>query len=219
MHYYPFHIGDYRSSTAHLSNEEDLCYRRLIDMYMDTEKPIPKETQWVARRLRLGSEVVETVLQDFFDERDDGWYHDRCQGEIDKYHHQAQVNRINGAKGGRPKKNPVGTESQPNLKATKNHEPGTKTQEPKIIKPDGVNDQVWKDFTQHRRKAKAPLTATALARIIKEAEMADWTLNQVFEECVLRGWRGFKAEWVNTKRPGEKQSRGPVENWGTMEDL
>jgi uncharacterized protein YdaU (DUF1376 family) len=219
MHYYPFHIGDYRSSTAHLSNEEDLAYRRLIDMYMDTEKPIPDKTEWVARRLRVGSEVVSVVLHDFFELLEDGWHHDRCQEEIAKYHHQVNVNRINGAKGGRPKKNPVGSQSQPNGKATKNHEPRSKNQEPKIIKPTDVSDQVWKDFIEHRKKAKAPLTSTALSRIIKEAQLADWTLNQVFEECVLRGWRGFKAEWVNTKRPGEKQTRGPVENWGTMEDL
>ena len=33
MHYYPHHIGDYKSATAHLSNEEDLAYRRLLEMY------------------------------------------------------------------------------------------------------------------------------------------------------------------------------------------
>jgi uncharacterized protein YdaU (DUF1376 family) len=59
MHYYTFNIGDYRGATAHLSNEEDLAYRRLLDMYYDTEKKIPVDSQWVARRLRLDTKVIE----------------------------------------------------------------------------------------------------------------------------------------------------------------
>ena len=35
MHYYSFHINDYRAATAHLSNEEDLAYRRLIEAWRD----------------------------------------------------------------------------------------------------------------------------------------------------------------------------------------
>ena len=64
MHHYPFHIGDYRSSTAHLTDAEDLAYRRLIDFYMDTEQEIPLETQWVARRIRVDTEVVVERAQD-----------------------------------------------------------------------------------------------------------------------------------------------------------
>jgi hypothetical protein len=66
MYYYQFHIGDYRADTAHLSNDEDLAYRRLLDMYYDLENPIPIYTEWVYRRLRLDYEVVLRVLKDFF---------------------------------------------------------------------------------------------------------------------------------------------------------
>jgi uncharacterized protein YdaU (DUF1376 family) len=104
MHYYKFHIGDYRADTAHLSNEEDLCYRRLLDLYYDTEQPIPKETQWVSRRLRVATEVVVTVLNDFFIETEEGWEHPRCESEIADYHRNTDKNRENGKKGGRPKK-------------------------------------------------------------------------------------------------------------------
>ena len=40
MNYYPFHIGDYLSATRHLSWEEDAAYRRLLDTYYTTEKPV-----------------------------------------------------------------------------------------------------------------------------------------------------------------------------------
>ena len=63
MNYYPHHIGDYRSDTTHLSNEEDLAYRRLLEMYYDTEQPIPLETQWVARRLRAMVREEDSVIR------------------------------------------------------------------------------------------------------------------------------------------------------------
>ena len=43
MNYYPFHIGDYLSATRHLSWEEDCAYRRLLDVYYTSEKPLPIE--------------------------------------------------------------------------------------------------------------------------------------------------------------------------------
>ena len=53
MHYYQFSIGDYKAATGHLSNEEDLAYRRLLDMYYDTESKIPLDTQWVTQWLPI----------------------------------------------------------------------------------------------------------------------------------------------------------------------
>jgi uncharacterized protein YdaU (DUF1376 family) len=110
MHYYQFNIGDYRAATAHLSNEEDLAYRRLLDMYYDTENQIPLDTQWVAKRLRLDTEVVKSVLQDMFKLTEVGWHHGRCETVIDQYHAMAEKNRANGRLGGR-KKNPVASDS------------------------------------------------------------------------------------------------------------
>jgi len=121
MHYFQFHIGDYRAATAHLSNDEDLAYRRLLDMYYDTENQIPLDTQWVAKRLRMDCDVVKAVLQDMFKLTETGWHHGRCETVIEQYHAMAEKNRANGRLGGR-KKNPVATDSQPIAKATINNE-------------------------------------------------------------------------------------------------
>jgi uncharacterized protein YdaU (DUF1376 family) len=126
MHHYDFHIGDYMKATAHLSNEEDLCYRRLLDMYYDTELPIPKETQWVSRRLRIGIEVVSRVLQDFFVLQDDGWHSLRCDEEIAHYNAICERNRQAGKLGGRPKKTQmVSKRKQLETVSNPNHEPLT----------------------------------------------------------------------------------------------
>lgn len=209
MHYYSFHIGDYRSSTAHLSNEEDLAYRRLLDMYYDTEQPIPIDTQWVSRRLRVGIEVVIAVLDDFFTLADDGWHHERCDEEIEKYHVLADRNRKNGKLGGRPKKPsglPVDTQSEPSRNPlerqpiTNNHKPLTKEKTKALARPHDVCEQVWEDFIAHRKRLKANLTQTALNGILSEAKKAGVTLEAALAECVTRGWRGFKADWIQPRR-------------------
>ena len=139
MHYYRFNIGDYARSTRHLSNEEDLAYRRLLDMYYESEAPIPLETHWVARRIRVATDVVEIVLQDMFERTEDGWKHHRCETDIAEYHKNAERNRQNGKRGGRPKsvgkkpkENPVGSQSDasgnPVVTLTNNHEPTTNNQ-------------------------------------------------------------------------------------------
>lgn len=153
MFYFSFHITDYRAATAHLSNEEDLAYRRLIEMYYDTEQPIPVDTQWVSKRLRVGSEVIDTVLADMFELTEEGWRHARCDKEIAHYHQLAERNRANGKRGGRPKtkgENPDGSQSEPTGKPTNNHKPITNNQEPLVkakratrLSPDFELPQEW----------------------------------------------------------------------------
>ena len=158
MRYYQFNIGDYRSSTTHLSNEEDLAYRRLIDMYYDTEKPIPLETQAVSRRLRLGLDVVESVLKEFFLTCSDGHHHARCDHELALYHQLQERARTNGKLGGRPRRTqPVPTETQPEprpnpalTKSQPNHKPITNNQ---YIQTSFA--QFWAAYPRHVAKQAA----------------------------------------------------------------
>lgn len=104
MHHYPFHPGDYMLDTAHLEPMEDLAYRRLLDLYYTSEAPIPLETDPVSRRLRLGSDVVSKVLNEFFVCTEEGWKHRRCDAEIASYQDKVSRAQENGKLGGRPKK-------------------------------------------------------------------------------------------------------------------
>lgn len=65
--------------------------------------------------------------------------------------------------------------------------------------PSNVEEQVWSDYLALRKAKKAPMTVTALAGLKREAEKANWSLNRALDECVSRGWTGFKAEWVAAK--------------------
>ena len=211
LHYYQFHINDYRGATSHLSNEEDLAYRRLIEMYYDTEQPIPLDLSFVSRRIRIEPDIILAVLEDFFQQSDEGWVNKRAEREIQSYHAFIDKQASNGRRGGRPKKtqafltaNPGQTQTEPKKSLTTNHEPITTNQlntKPKerqgaLQCPPGVSVQVWSDFMAVRKAKRSPVTETALRGIEREATNAGWTLEQALAECAARGWVGFKAEWV-----------------------
>ena len=209
MHYYQFHIGDYRAATAHLSNEEDLAFRRLLDMYYDTEQPIPLDTQWVSRRLRIGKEIIETVLADMFVLGDDGWRHTRCDAEIAHYHDLAAKNRENGRKGGRPKKPnglPEGTQVEPKKTLTKNQEPITINQEPVNRKQRGTRLPVdcilpveWHAFCKQERPDLLP-------RQVFD-EFKDYWIAQPGQKGVKTDWDATWRNWVRRQNQARTAGR------------
>lgn len=213
MHYYQFSIGDYRRDTDHLSLIEHAIYRYLIDWYYLDECPIPKETQSVSRRLRLGSDseltALQSVLADFFVLESDGWHHPRIDMDIASYHHKQKTNQANGKRGGRPKKTQsviLGydseTETKANTKATINHKPITSNQDKTLfdalrhLVSLGVVEQVARDWIKQR---KTKPTLTAIKGIEKEALKARLSLHQALEISCSRGWQSFKAEWIQDK--------------------
>lgn len=154
MHYYKFNIKDWTRDTAHLSVIEEGVYRRLLDHYYESEKPIPKETAVVIRKLRLAGheDSLSVILGEFFADQDDGYHHFRCDDEISKYHAKAGANKVNGKLGGRPRKptnNPDGFDNEPtdNL----NHKPLTINQEP-IESKELANDESLTSDAKPTRK-------------------------------------------------------------------
>lgn len=63
-------------------------------------------------------------------------------------------------------------------------------------KPDDVSKQVWDDWVKHRAKLKADISETVLSTIRKEARQAGFSMESALAESCMRGWRGFKAEWM-----------------------
>jgi hypothetical protein len=68
-----------------------------------------------------------------------------------------------------------------------------------VATPSGVSDSVWQEFKSLRKAKKAPITQRAIDKISEEANLAGWTLEKALEECIVRGWQAFKAEWVAKK--------------------
>lgn len=199
MHYYQFNIGDYKSHTEHLSEMEDLAYRRLLDWYYLHESPIPLDIAETARQVRMRShtDCIATVLQEYFVRTENGWTHGRADKEISKTGEKSAKASESAKKRWEKEANAMRTHSESNATHNTRHKTQNtlpKTQE--VQAPEGVSIQVWQDFKKSR---KAKLTQTALDGIQREANKAGWTMEAALMECCARGWRGFKAEWVADK--------------------
>ena len=211
MHYYQFHIGDYKSHTHHLSLLEDLAYRRLLDFYFLHEKPIKHRD--VARQIgmREHEEDVMTVLNEFFISTEDGFVSPRADKEIKQYKEFAEAGKRGAAKrwGTPPNGEAI---SPPNATpiATINQEPITTNHKPKresatsVACPPDVSQQVWDDWVTLRKTKKAPITKTVLDGAIVEAKKLGWTLEQFLIEWCSRGSQGLKAEWIVKPNPADK---------------
>jgi uncharacterized protein YdaU (DUF1376 family) len=234
VNYYKHHIGDYKAATAHLTLIEHGAYRQLLDLYYLDEKPLPKETQLVFRRLCARTQdeqnAVEIVLREFFQETENGWMHKRCESELAQYSAKADANRENGKRGGRPKKtqmvsdgNPSDSESEPKITLTTNHKPPTTNQEPEEDSPSenkrvprfnarkylvdkGVDEQNVNDWLAVRKQKGQANTLSAMQLAESEALKAGVSLNDAIRFSAQRSYAGFKAAWLANEQSGERPS-------------
>ncbi len=82
--------------------------------------------------------------------------------------------------------------------------------------PREPSPDVFADYLRHRREIKAPLTQTAFNRLGAEAHRAlelGYSVDDFLAECMLRGWRGGKASWLEGRqdaRTGQSSSFDPL---------
>ncbi len=103
MHYYQFHIGDYKSHTYHLTLIQDIAFRRLLDRYYLNEQPLDKIH--IARQIGMleHQDDVLVVLEEFFVLTEQGYINNRANQEIKDFQNYLSKQKINALKGGRPK--------------------------------------------------------------------------------------------------------------------
>lgn len=89
MNYYSHHIGDFDRATRHLTRIERSVYLDLIFTYYDTEQPLTADVAALCRKIVARGEeekaAVLAVLEEFFITTPSGWYHARCEQELDSY--------------------------------------------------------------------------------------------------------------------------------------
>lgn len=95
MHLYLHHIGDFNSGTLHMERLERWIYRDMLEKYYDLEKPLPADIDKVCRLIGVRSpaerEIVIGLLGEKFVLADDGYHQSRCDIEIAKFHHNAEL--------------------------------------------------------------------------------------------------------------------------------
>jgi uncharacterized protein YdaU (DUF1376 family) len=203
VNYYPHHIGDYLRDTSHLTALEDGIYRRMLDVYYASEKPLPPDNQWVYRLVRAHTkeerEAVEEILRQYFQKYEDGWRNKRADEEIKALNKRLKAWKANGKKGGRPKTNGFKS-ANPAVTATDNpiessQTPNTKHQINKATGayalPDWLPREDWISFEESRKKLRKPMTDRARSLVITELEKlraAGHDPAAVLAQSVRKGW-------------------------------
>jgi uncharacterized protein YdaU (DUF1376 family) len=214
MFSYQFHIRDYLTKTRHLSQTEDLAYRRLMDVYYTEEKPLPLESEDCARLIAMRDHAkdVDRVLHEFFTKADDGWRNDRCDFEIEKYHGKAEsARRANKAKISKKEslKSELKSEQIPEPIQDATHKP----KNPRTLKPTLPTewfDSFWSAYPRKVAKAEAlkaftkinpdeTVLAKMLASVNTSKQSTDWLKDG-------GQFVPFPSTWLNQRRWEDESS-------------
>lgn len=90
------------------------------------------------------------------------------------------------------------SKTQKNTQPVPEPEPSAKPskRQPKVKRPDDVSEDTWDGFVTLRRAKKAPVSDAALKGIRREADKAAVSMDEALQTCCMRGWTGFKADWM-----------------------
>jgi uncharacterized protein YdaU (DUF1376 family) len=192
---------------VHLSDAEDLAYRRLLDLYYMSEQEIPLNMDAVARKIRLDLDITESVLGEFFEKTATGYFNSRCDAEIAKYQSQVAVNRALGKKGGRPKslinKELTKVETESATETKPNNNPKKIQIQKKNINTSSKFDEFWQLWPTSKRKVAKSTCETKWIRN-KLDEVADkifWHVSSLKKsEQWLTGFEPAPLTYINQRR-------------------
>jgi uncharacterized phage protein (TIGR02220 family) len=200
VNYYPHHIGDYLRDTSHLTALEDGTYRRMLDLYYASEKPLPTDFDWLTRLVRAREEVereaVKFILDKFFVKHEDGWHNKRADEEIRKGKARVKAAKTNGKRGGRPitqrvspglaKPNPTNnpTESSQNQNQNQNQRSKNTVGQ----KPDAIQVLSFLNEKTGRQYEPGPANLELILARLKEGATPDDLRAVIAKKC--REWAG-----------------------------
>ena len=213
MYYYQFNIGDYQKSTKHLTPIEDIAYRRLLDLYYDSEKPLDQDIDVLTRLICLRDHKIETqqILSEFFQLTKKGYIQKRVEKELSAYSAKATAARVNGKKGGRPKKTQSVNLANQELTQEKAKQE-TLNKKHKPVKdiwelPEWINKTAWNEFEQHRKEIKKPLSNLAKT---KAANSLNGFTPQEQQSCIDKTiqnrWSGLFPEKIGANNETNKRT-------------
>ena len=231
MHSYLHNIKTFNSATMHLTHVERSLYRCLIELYYDTEQPLPAtDIDRLARRVMAHSEeekaALSTVLDEFFEKTGDVYTHEYCDMMIENYHaNKSSKSRAGKASAEARRKraaekkqqrigdakqkstcveqvlNSVETEAQQN---PTNHKPLTINHKPLNINTSSLFAMFWESGIRKVGKKDAE---KIFSRIIKKQKDPDRFTEQIIQDVKARissNQFGFDRMHPSTYLNGER---------------
>jgi uncharacterized protein YdaU (DUF1376 family) len=213
MNYYPHHIGDYLRDTSHLSALEDGIYRRMLDLYYASEKPLPLNISGLCRLVRARSReekvAVDTILEEFFVRRANGFSQRRAEAEIAKaqeksgkakasanmrWHCDGNANALrSGCEGNAPNNQyPITNNQEPKKEQRQQRSRGSR------LPPDWQPSELLKAWAAKER------TDLNLAQTVEKFK-DHWTAAPGSKGVKL-DWEATFRNWVRAERPGARSA-------------
>jgi uncharacterized protein YdaU (DUF1376 family) len=210
MNFYKRYMADYAKKTARLTLAQHGAYTLLLDEIYATEQPLPLDCVELFRICRAMSkaeqEAVRYVADNYFPVGLDGTRHNsRAASEISEAAPAMDAARMNGKRGGRPKKepsgfqknNPVGfqtiTQKEPNSKPphSSEEEKEDKSSLSGSLIPPCPIDRLIDSYAQH-----LPTLAQPRRSLFKSGKSADamrarwrWVMSEKYESGERVGLR------------------------------
>ena len=201
VNYFAFHVGDYAAHTRHLSLLEDLAYRRLLDAYYLSERPLNGSPADVARLIgmREHADEVEFVLKSFFFESEDGFRNKRADQEIEAFSAKRQQQSRAGKASAERRLSERSTSVQRtfNQPITKNQEPRTNippTPRGESATPPGFV-RFWETWPKSTRKGGKAACLKVWGRAKLETEV-EAILAHVVTMTSSQDWRKNAGEFI-----------------------
>ena len=211
MHYYQFNIGDFLKDTAHLSLEEEAIYRRLIDLYYTSEKPISLDIQTVSRAIRArgSEELIAIILEEFFTKTSKGFKQTRIEKELKRFKEKSKKAADSAkARWNKASKvcdkdaNAMRTHSEGNA----NHKPITNNHKPLYIIPDGINLNAWEEWENYRKSKKKKISKQAAAKQFKLLLKYPQNIQQtIIDNSITNDYQGLFEPKVNHGKAGSTE--------------
>lgn len=218
----PLYIGDYKADTAHLSTIEDGAYLLLIFHYWRAGC-LPKDDGSLARIAKMTAKQWashKSVILAFFDA---DLKHKRIDIERQKAIGISEKRRAVGALGGKAKslknnnevlakakflleqkarQSQSQSQLDTNVSDNNNNQP-----KPIDILCEVLSVTTALDLLTHRLAKKSKLTPRAAKELVK-AFKAYGNPEEAAAEMMLRGWIGFKPEWMENQQRAGPSSNG-----------
>ncbi len=198
MNHYPHHIGDFNNATRHLTRIERSIYRDLLDLYYDTEQPLPNDLPKLMRRILCDDQdACIAVIEEFFTlDDDDTWHNKRCDAEIAAYRRMGEGGKRGAAKrwASPPHSHPIATPPEGQWQPEPEPEPEPKKREPRATRLANpfVLEKDWAIWAKNERPDLDPL---------KTAEkFADHWHAKPGKDGLKLDWFATWRNWVKAER-------------------
>lgn len=225
MNYYPHHIGDFNGATRHLTLVERALYRELLDIYYDTEKPIPADDlDKLARRVCAKTDqekaALKEVLSEFFILENGVYHHTRCDAEIliyqEKIEKASQAGKASALARAKRKSNKRSTSVQQTLNGHSTHQspiPLTNNQDKTLVgaAPNGAlhaseiiltmplnNGSEFPIYKSFISELEPLYPAVDVPQTLKE--MKGWLIGNPTRRKTRTGVRKFITSWLQKEQ-------------------